>query len=64
MVLWWQTAGEIPTLDEALRRLDLLASEGPGPDAFTFKQRYPAPDDRGLLEQARVADSAVHRLKP
>jgi len=64
MVLWWQTAGEIPTLDEALRRLDLLASEGPGPDAFTFKQRYPAPDDRGLLEQARVADSAVQRLKP
>jgi Domain of unknown function (DUF3291) len=51
-VLWWQPAGTIPTLDEALRRLDLLAAEGPGRDAFTFKQRFPPPDDRGLPEEA------------
>jgi hypothetical protein len=42
-VLWWQPAGQVPTLDEALRRLDLLAANGPGPDAFTFKQRFPQP---------------------
>ena len=42
-VLWWQPAGETPTLDEALRRLEVLAEQGPGPDAFTFKQRFPAP---------------------
>jgi len=42
-VLWWQPAGEIPTLADALRRLDLLAEQGPGRDAFTFKQRFPAP---------------------
>ena len=42
-VLWWQPQGEIPTLDEALRRLDLLAESGPTLEAFTFKQPFPAP---------------------
>jgi len=42
-VLWWQPAGQIPTLDEALRRLELLDADGPGPEAFTFKQRFPPP---------------------
>ena len=42
-VLWWQPEGEIPTLDEALRRLDLLAESGPTLEAFTFKQPFPAP---------------------
>ena len=43
-VLWWQRAGTTPLLDDALRRLELLASRGPSPDAFTFKQRFPAPE--------------------
>lgn len=43
-VLWWQPAGEVPTLDEALRRLELLAAQGPCPDAFTFKQPFPSPE--------------------
>jgi Domain of unknown function (DUF3291) len=43
MVLWWLRAGLTPTLDEALGRLELLAAQGPGPDAFTFKQRFPRP---------------------
>jgi hypothetical protein len=42
-VLWWIPAGAIPTLDEARRRLDLLAERGPTPEAFTFQQRFPPP---------------------
>jgi hypothetical protein len=41
-VLWWLPAGEIPALDEAFRRLDLLTANGPTAEAFTFKQRFPA----------------------
>ena len=43
VVLWWQPAGTIPTIDEALRRLELLADRGPTPEAFTFKQRFASP---------------------
>lgn len=51
-VLWWLPAGEIPTVEAALARLDRLRELGPTPEAFTFKQRFPAPgaeaDDRDL----------------
>jgi Domain of unknown function (DUF3291) len=42
LVLWWIPAGTIPTVEEAKRRLDLLRANGPSPEAFTFKQRFPA----------------------
>jgi hypothetical protein len=42
-VLWWLTAGTIPTVDDGLHRLDLLTEHGPHAEAFTFKQRFPAP---------------------
>lgn len=42
-VLWWQPEGEIPTLDDALRRLDLLAEHGATAEGFTFKQRFAVP---------------------
>ena len=45
IVLWWQPAGVVPDLAEAVRRLDLLAVNGPTADAFTFKQRFPPPAD-------------------
>jgi hypothetical protein len=44
-VLWWQPAGAIPDVADALRRLELLAEHGPSPDAFGFKQRFPPPAD-------------------
>jgi len=47
MVLWWVEAGHRPTVAEAIARLDLLAGKGPMPDAFTFKQRFPAPETVG-----------------
>lgn len=46
--LWWVTAGHRPTIDEGISRLWKLEHFGPTPDAFTFKTRFPAPDERGL----------------
>jgi len=43
VVLWWQPAGTTPTIEEAFRRLQLLADHGPTPEAFTFKQRFAPP---------------------
>ncbi len=43
VVLWWLPAGELPTLEAAMQRLNLLATNGPTPDAFTFKQRFAPP---------------------
>ncbi len=42
LVLWWVPAGDLPTLDEAKARLDRLRSEGPSPEAFTFRSRVAA----------------------
>ena len=44
MVMWWQPAGLIPTVDEALAKLRHLAAHGPTAEAFTFKQRFSPPD--------------------
>jgi heme-degrading monooxygenase HmoA len=43
LVLWWLPAGQLPTVAEARRRLDLLAANGPTPEAFTFKARFDPP---------------------
>jgi len=43
-VLWWIPAGEIPSLDEANEKLELLRALGPTAAAFTFKQTFTAPD--------------------
>ena len=43
-VLWWIEAGQIPTVEEAKQRFDLLWDSGPGPRAFTFRQRFEPPE--------------------
>jgi Domain of unknown function (DUF3291) len=40
MVLWWVPAGHIPTIEEALGRLDRLRAEGPTSAAFTFRTPF------------------------
>ncbi len=40
-VLWWIEAGHQPSLDEAKEKLERLQSQGPTPDAFTFKKSFP-----------------------
>jgi hypothetical protein len=43
LVLWWIPAGTVPTIDEALDRLEHLKAHGPTPEAFTFRQPFPHP---------------------
>ncbi len=40
LALWWLPAGTLPTAADARRRLDLLAQNGPTPEAFNFKQHF------------------------
>ena len=42
-VLWWIPAGNIPTTQEGLDRLELLTKLGPTPRAFNFKTQFPQP---------------------
>ena len=54
MVLWWISAGALPTLDEAKQRLEYLAAHGPTTAAFTFKVRFPPPADLAVKTAAFV----------
>ena len=45
--LWWIGAGTIPTINDGLAKLWLIEQNGPCPQAFTFKTRFPAPDEAG-----------------
>ena len=55
MALWWVPAGHLPSVEEALGRLDDLERHGPTPEAFTFKQHFAAPSDRSA--QSTVSDT-------
>jgi RimJ/RimL family protein N-acetyltransferase len=45
LALWWIPAGTIPTVLEAMAKLQLLKECGPSPDSFTFRTPFPAPAD-------------------
>jgi hypothetical protein len=40
LCLWWLPEGTIPSVDDAIARLDHLRAHGPTPTAFTFRQRF------------------------
>ncbi|SDK65406.1 DUF3291 domain-containing protein [Nonomuraea jiangxiensis] len=40
MVMWWIPEGHIPSLAEGMERLERLRTQGPSPEAFTFKDSY------------------------
>ncbi|MFG2696432.1 DUF3291 domain-containing protein [Kitasatospora sp. NPDC051984] len=42
--LWWVPAGHHPSVTEAMGRIAHLREHGSGPEAFTFRDRHPAPD--------------------
>ena len=44
LALWWIKAGSVPTLMEGKAKLEHLAAHGPTPEAFTFKDRFEAPE--------------------
>ena len=48
LVLWWVPVGHVPTVDEALDRLDRLRRDGPTPAAFTFRAPFDAEADGPL----------------
>ncbi|WP_214109200.1 DUF3291 domain-containing protein [Acrocarpospora catenulata] len=39
-VMWWIEEGTIPELEDGMARLERLRAEGPGLEAFTFKDFY------------------------
>jgi hypothetical protein len=43
--LWWIPAGHVPTIAEALDRLELIEARGPTAEAFSFTTRFPPPSD-------------------
>lgn len=43
-VLWWIPAGHLPTVQEAIERLELLREQGPSARAFGFRDVYPPED--------------------
>ncbi|MFK8024942.1 MAG: DUF3291 domain-containing protein [Ilumatobacter sp.] len=43
-VLWWIPAGEIPTLEDAVRRLRHLEAHGPSQEGWDLRRRLDPPD--------------------
>jgi hypothetical protein len=44
LVMWWIPAGHVPSVAEAIERLDHLKQHGPSRRAFTFRAPFPPPD--------------------
>ncbi len=42
-VLWWVRAGDLPVVDDAIKKFELLRERGPTQRAFTFTRRFPVP---------------------
>ena len=40
---WWIKKGNLPTIEQAIERLDYIQRHGPSERAFNFKKRFPAP---------------------
>jgi hypothetical protein len=47
LVMWWIPVGHIPTVAEALERLEHLKQHGPSQHAFTFRAPFPSPAGEG-----------------
>jgi hypothetical protein len=45
LCLWWIPEGTIPTVEDAIARLEHLRVHGPTPRAFTFRHRFEPGDD-------------------
>ena len=58
-VLWWAPRGHRPSITEAKARLDLLRTEGPTAEAFTFRQAFPPPDTKPAHPAADCNDERI-----
>ncbi|MFF4195604.1 DUF3291 domain-containing protein [Nonomuraea sp. NPDC001831] len=54
MVMWWVPEGHIPSLAEGMRRLERLRTQGPSPEAFTYKDSYDSSEAASLPAAAEV----------
>jgi hypothetical protein len=54
LVMWWIPAGEIPTVQEGVARLEYLRAHGSTAHAFTFRTPF-APDDAAARPDDRNA---------
>jgi Domain of unknown function (DUF3291) len=44
MAMWWIPVGHLPTIAEAVEKLDYLQANGASPLVFDFKRRFAAPE--------------------
>ena len=44
MALWWVPMGHVPTVEEGLAKVAMLAEQGPTAEAFGFKSTFPPPN--------------------
>jgi hypothetical protein len=49
MALWWTPAGEVPTVADAIERLERLRRDGPTQFAFSFREPFPPPAGAGSI---------------
>lgn len=52
-VMWWTPVGELPSIADAIQRLDHLRDHGPSPTAFTFGHLF-GPDGRPMERTPRL----------
>ena len=66
LALWWVPAGHIPTVTEAVERLEHLKAHGPTPHAFTFRTPFPPPGGASEVDQldAAFCEFAAHDTVP
>ena len=48
LVLWWVPEGHVPSVEEAISRLEHLRAHGPTASAFTFREPFPPPGEAGV----------------
>lgn len=42
--MWWMEKGKVPTIEEAVRKLEELETNGTSPEVFNFRKKYPQPN--------------------
>jgi len=59
LVLWWVPAGHIPSMDEALARLECLRQDGPTSEAFTFREPFDPPVAESVAPLVRAMNETA-----
>ncbi len=57
LALWWVPKGHVPTVSEAVAKLEHLRRHGPSPEVFTFGEAFSAPDAAAAGEPFSFKDS-------